>query len=245
MSSDVRARVLLVDDDVAFRESTAQMLRTLGDSCVVAPDAEAGWELFGSEPFDVVVSDICMQGNGELKFVRRLAASEKNPPVILVTGFPSIDTAIEALDLRLVAYLVKPFDISDLSKGIERALNLQVRRTSFDRMQNHLKELHADLTEISSSTANNELLEATAEGSHDLVETGMPHEEISSALLEAGLTPREQEIVHRLVDGYRLSTIADKFCISPHTVRRHLKSVFMKLEVNSQTELVEKLKPWY
>ena len=58
------------------------------------------------------------------------------------------------------------------------------------------------------------------------------------------LTPREHELVRELMHGYRVATIARRLHISPHTVRRHLKNIFLKLEVGSQTELLEKLKPW-
>lgn len=243
MTSCLSARVLLVDEDAAFRQLAEQMLATLGHMCVVAPDVELGWKLFESEHFDVVVSDPSMSGNVGLEFVERLVASEKEPLVILATGSPSIEAAIAAVNLRAVAYLVKPFDIGDLSKGIERALSLGVGRATFERVRNRLKELQADLGEISGQIRS-ELLESRAQEPPGRVNGWGPREDISSTLLEAGLTRREQEIVHHFVDGHRLSTIANRLCISPHTIRRHLKGVFMKLEVKSQTELVEKLKPW-
>jgi DNA-binding CsgD family transcriptional regulator len=62
------------------------------------------------------------------------------------------------------------------------------------------------------------------------------HPELSS------LSPRESEIVQIFMDGSRVSTIARRLCISQHTVRNHLQSVYRKLGVSSQAELIEKLK---
>jgi DNA-binding CsgD family transcriptional regulator len=56
------------------------------------------------------------------------------------------------------------------------------------------------------------------------------------------LSPRESEVVNLLVEGHRVSTIARSLFISQHTVRNHLHSVYRKLEVSSQAELIEQLK---
>ena len=87
-------------------------------------------------------------------------------------------------------------------------------------------------------------LRAKAAGMHDAVATpdraGTP---VPDAYKDV-LTAREGEIVGQLLSGYRVSTIAHGFQIRPNTVRRHLKSIFLKLGVSSQAELLEKLKPW-
>ena len=57
-----------------------------------------------------------------------------------------------------------------------------------------------------------------------------------------GLSPRELEVVEHLVDGKRVSQLAKHLFISPHTVRNHLKHIFQKLDVHSQTELIDKFK---
>jgi DNA-binding CsgD family transcriptional regulator len=59
----------------------------------------------------------------------------------------------------------------------------------------------------------------------------------------ASLSPRETEVLRHLLEGYRVNTIARRLFISQHTVRNHLKKIFAKLEVRSQTELMERLKP--
>ena len=56
------------------------------------------------------------------------------------------------------------------------------------------------------------------------------------------LSPRESEILELFREGHRVSTIARSLCISPHTVRNHLQSVYRKVGVNSQAGLIEKLK---
>jgi PAS domain S-box-containing protein len=55
----------------------------------------------------------------------------------------------------------------------------------------------------------------------------------------ADLSPRERETLERLMSGLRVAAIAKEFCISPHTVRNHLKSIYRKLDVSSQSELIE------
>ena len=55
------------------------------------------------------------------------------------------------------------------------------------------------------------------------------------------LTPREREVVRQIAVGDRVSTIATKLVVAPATVRNHLKAIFRKLEVRSQTELMELL----
>ena len=57
------------------------------------------------------------------------------------------------------------------------------------------------------------------------------------------LSPREHEVLGLIRNGYRVATVARRLLISPHTVRNHLKRIFLKLEVGSQAELLEKLKP--
>ncbi len=65
------------------------------------------------------------------------------------------------------------------------------------------------------------------------------------ALAEVDLSPREREILFRLLDGHRVSTIAQQLYLSPHTVRNHLKAIFRKTHVRSQAELITLARaPW-
>ena len=196
-ASAVRGSVLLVDDSPLFRASTAALLRISGLDCDEVEGPDDALERLARRRFDVLVSDLVMDGRPRLDFLEQVSASPSAPAVILITAHPSIESAVKAVDLRLAGYLPKPFESEDLLKRVHEAI--QRRRAD-------------------------------------------PGVSRASASLER-LTPREIDVVEQLLQGYRIPTVARRLGISPHTVRRHLKSIFPKLEVASQAELMEKLKP--
>ena len=107
-------RILIADDEETFRNSIADLLRRGGYQCDCAPDAIVAAELLRSAEYDLLIADIKMQGNFELEFIRALPEIAEGMPVILVTGYPSLRSAIESIQLPVAAYLVKPFEFEEL-----------------------------------------------------------------------------------------------------------------------------------
>jgi CheY-like chemotaxis protein len=107
-------RILLVDDEETFLLSTSGLLEREGFVCSTAPDGAAASALLARDRFDVLIADIRMPGNADLELVRGIARSAGGLPVILVTGYPSLGSAIASVELPVVAYLVKPFDFAEL-----------------------------------------------------------------------------------------------------------------------------------
>ena len=118
---DDKARVLLADDEETFALATCVLLQQAGYDCDVAGDARVAARMLAQADYDVVVADIQMPGNPELEFVRALAAASADVPVIIVTGYPSIGTAIAAVELAVSAYLLKPVDFEQLLAAVEEA----------------------------------------------------------------------------------------------------------------------------
>lgn len=236
IEAEPRPRVLLVDDDEVFRSSTAKLLRDSGYPCACAPDPAAGESLLAQDPVDVLISDLVFGDELQLDLLRRAAELERPPACILVTAHPSVETAIEALDLGVVGYLVKPFEIDELVSRIDEAARRRAFRDLLDRARLSLMDARQGIDGVYRLMDTLPLRDAASEA-----HTETPPFE--SRLLET-LTRRERELVGELMLGYRVSTIARRLHISPHTVRRHLKNIFLKLEVKSQAELLEKLKPW-
>lgn len=115
-------RILLADDDDTFLQSTARLLQKRGYACDIAPDATAAGNLLKANGYDLLIADIRMPGNPNLELVREVQRHAVGMPVVVVTGYPSLDSAIEAVRLPVVAYLVKPFEFEELLVHVDRTL---------------------------------------------------------------------------------------------------------------------------
>lgn len=102
------ATILLVDDDDAFRELVAEILRPEGYRLLEASGGEEALRLASREPVDLVLSDQRMPGIDGLELVRRLTAGSEPPAVLLMTAYGTIPQAVEAVRLGAADYLTKP-----------------------------------------------------------------------------------------------------------------------------------------
>jgi EAL domain-containing protein (putative c-di-GMP-specific phosphodiesterase class I) len=120
-----RVRVLVVDDDDAVRRALTRVLRASGYEVVVAHDGmEAVGTLGSNPPFDLILSDIQMPGTSGIELLRIVRARDLDVPVVLMTGYPTVDTAIEAVGLGTVQYLVKPVDQKQLLTVAQEAFKM-------------------------------------------------------------------------------------------------------------------------
>ena len=118
-----RPNVLLVDDEEVFRVSTAALLQRNGFHCDSAQDSEEASRLL-SNSYDVLISDIRMPGNTELEFLREVRQRHPELPILVVTGYPSMDTALTSLRLSCVDYLLKPVEWPEMLNAISQAVRL-------------------------------------------------------------------------------------------------------------------------
>ena len=138
-------RILFADDEEIFLRSTADLLRAEGFSVDCAQDASAALRLLSDHRYDLLISDIRMPGNPDLELLKNIPAANQGVPVILVTGYPSAETAIQAIDLNVLTYLVKPLEFSDLlervKEGIKQRRIQQAILASSNRVQDWAKEM--------------------------------------------------------------------------------------------------------
>ncbi len=131
-------RVLLVDDDEDVRRVFARALRDGGFDVDVVGDGSEAVSRFVAGKFDAVVSDINMPGLDGVQLLRKLRELDLDMPVLLVTGQPSLDTAVKAVELGAHRYLQKPIDPDDLVRVVGQAADLcrlaRVRRQLVDCM---------------------------------------------------------------------------------------------------------------
>jgi two-component system response regulator HydG len=128
MSETSGARILVADDEPLFLRTTVDLLRKAGYSCTSAPDGASALEALAREPFDLLLSDLNMPGNLKLELLREGRTKWPDLPVIIITGAPSLPTAIESVRLGITDYLLKPVKYEELLGAVRRALERQARR---------------------------------------------------------------------------------------------------------------------
>lgn len=133
-------RILLADDEQTFRESTAELLRQQGYECDCVQDAHAAAEKLAKGCYDLLIADIRMPGNPNLELIKNLNELSKGTPAILVTAFPSQISAIEAVQLPVAAYMVKPIDFDELKNNVAEAIRRKSLFQTVSDTKNRLKE---------------------------------------------------------------------------------------------------------
>jgi EAL domain-containing protein (putative c-di-GMP-specific phosphodiesterase class I)/ActR/RegA family two-component response regulator len=119
-----RPRILLVDDDDVLVRSYSRMLSHDGYEVEMRFDGEAAVEAVRQHTYDVVVSDIDMPRLGGLALLERIRAHDLDIPVVLITGAPSLETAMAAIEHGALRYLPKPVDPSRLRSVTADAVRL-------------------------------------------------------------------------------------------------------------------------
>ena len=126
------ARILLADDEATFLAATADLLRREGYVCDEVGDAAAALALVSEGHYDLLITDLEMPGNADLQLVRDVGARSGGLPVIILTGYPSVRSAVASIELPVAAYLTKPVSFPLLLEIGERAHDSAQRQREED-----------------------------------------------------------------------------------------------------------------
>jgi CheY-like chemotaxis protein len=111
----VRAvRLLVVDDDAVFREELAELLRDDRHEVTTSPSVPKALEELEHAEFDAILSDLKMPRQGGLDLLREVRARYPSTPVVVVTGFATVETAVAAMKAGASEYVQKPFKIEQI-----------------------------------------------------------------------------------------------------------------------------------
>ena len=117
-----KASILVVDDEDFIREIICRKLTGSGFKCESAPSAEDALAKIAQNDYDCVLSDIHMPGMSGVDLLRQIKLQNHDLAVILVTGAPDIDAALEAMRLGAYDHLSKPLNLAALEMTVDRAL---------------------------------------------------------------------------------------------------------------------------
>jgi len=117
-----RPRVLVVDDEASIRDLLSKTLALAEYDVDVAPDGRSALERMRLYPYDLLIADLKMPGMDGLTVIREAKRYKADLPVIIITGFSTESSAIEAVNLGVAGYLTKPFRVPQVLAAAAKAL---------------------------------------------------------------------------------------------------------------------------
>jgi CheY-like chemotaxis protein len=143
-------QILLADDDETFTHAAAELLKRDGYECETVASGAAALARTRERQFDLLITDLEMPGNADLQLVRDIAGEGGGLPVIILTGYPTVRSAVACIELPVAAYLTKPIDFPLLSQKVRGAVS---RFRSYQVMQSTETRLKSYREEFSSAAA--------------------------------------------------------------------------------------------
>src|SRR5919108_3197587 len=117
-----RPRVLVVDDEASIRELLSKTLALAEYDVDTAPDGRAALERLRLGNYDLLIADLKMPGMDGLTLIREAKRLKTDLPIIIITGFSTESSAIEAVNLGVAGYLTKPFRVPQVLAAASKAL---------------------------------------------------------------------------------------------------------------------------
>ncbi|MBI5244359.1 MAG: response regulator [Elusimicrobia bacterium] len=132
--------MLIVDDESDMRMALANVLARLGHEVVEAGDGPAALKVLAEQGADLVLLDLRLPGMDGIQILRRIRERDAETPVIMVTGYGSVESAMQVLQLGASHYLAKPFSNKELAETVERVLSAQKAAASAGVLGRRLAE---------------------------------------------------------------------------------------------------------
>ncbi len=134
-----RIKILIVDDEESVRESLSAWLERDGYTVDTAPDGPCALEKVRQAPWNILLVDLKMPGMDGLQVLAEVKALQPELPVLMMTAYATVDTAVQAIKGGAYDYLVKPFDAEELSLAVERIAQQAQLRHENDVLRKALK----------------------------------------------------------------------------------------------------------
>lgn len=147
------ARILVVDDDETMAKTLTRALRSQGHDCESALTPEQGLSMVHENRYDLVLTDLVMPGIDGISLVRSIKSYDPNIPIILMTGFASVDNAVEAMKAGAFHYLTKPVRLHELQIFVEKALASHEMVLEVQELKDKLKGLESQNIIVGKSQA--------------------------------------------------------------------------------------------
>jgi len=163
-------RILIVDDERVVLETLAEVLQSEGFAVSQASDARRALELMSNEPFAIVLSDIRMPDIGGMELLHDIRRLHPGADVVLMTGFASVDGAIEAMSAGAADYLIKPLRPKEVIARVRSILQRRRLESELHFLQSELRSRH----ELHNLVANSPRMAALVTALHRVRDSAEP-----------------------------------------------------------------------
>ncbi|HXV60478.1 MAG TPA: sigma-54 dependent transcriptional regulator [Vicinamibacteria bacterium] len=194
-------RVLVVDDDASMTEMLVAGLQQMGLEVEACDSGERAFVRLEHSDFDVVVTDLNMRNVDGIELCERIVANRPDVPVVVITAFGSVDTAVSAMRAGAYDFIPKPFELEVLGIAIRRAIQHHALRDEVKRLREELRLEHPHEELFGNSTAMrklNDLIDRVAGASATALvtgESGTGKERVARALHQRSPSRREGPFV--------------------------------------------------
>lgn len=138
-------KILVVDDELFIRELLFEFLTRKDYEVILADCGEKAVELIKSQPVEVALIDLKMPGIDGIETLKKIKEADPNTLSIIMTGYPTIESSIEALRCGAYDYVMKPFKLNELKNSVEKALHEYKLKEEIGKLKNRVKTLEEEL----------------------------------------------------------------------------------------------------
>jgi len=118
-----KARILIVDDEKRMRRILQILLKSQGYEIKLAQDGDEAWSMFQQVPYDLVITDLKMPGIDGMELLGLINKQNPDVPVIVITAYGSVDSAVKAMKQGAYDYITKPFENEEIKIVVAKALS--------------------------------------------------------------------------------------------------------------------------
>jgi len=116
--------LLYAEDEIGIRENIADSLRYYVKEVYEANDGEEGYKLYLEKNPDIILSDIRMPNVNGIEFIKKVRQTDKNIPVVMITAHTDKEYLLDAVELHMEKYIVKPLDLDELFESLNNCVNM-------------------------------------------------------------------------------------------------------------------------
>ena len=186
-------RILVVDDETKMQRVLEIMLKKMGHEVACADNGAEALRELEAGSFDLIISDLRMPGVSGMDLLRALRTQGSDVPVIIMTAYGTIESAVDAMKLGACEYIVRPFDVDALELTVNRILSLKKVRRENEFLRNEVEKGWGEF--IGQSAAMHrvyDLIRQVAPGKTTVLisgETGTGKELVARAIHRASARP--------------------------------------------------------